>query len=99
LPNSAQDHTVVAPDMRGYNLSANPATLPRNQVPGYWSKTFGACLLAVAEDASGRGKVHAGRPRLGGVDAWVFAAMHPEMLRTTGDRTTRASDGVRAAAA
>jgi pimeloyl-ACP methyl ester carboxylesterase len=78
LAEFSRDHTVVAPDMRGYNLSAKPSELSAYQMPplvedvralaGELLKTTGGTTFTlVAHD-------------WGGVVAWVFAAMHPEML-------------------
>jgi pimeloyl-ACP methyl ester carboxylesterase len=74
----SRDHTVVAPDMRGYNLSSKPADLSAYQMPQLvedvralaselMKSTGGARFTLVAHD-------------WGGVVAWVFAALHPEML-------------------
>jgi pimeloyl-ACP methyl ester carboxylesterase len=72
------DHTAVAPDMRGYNLSSKPADLAAYQMPQLvedlralsaelLKTTGGDTFTLVAHD-------------WGGVVAWVFAAIHPEML-------------------
>ncbi|HET6319624.1 MAG TPA: alpha/beta hydrolase, partial [Chloroflexota bacterium] len=70
----ARDHTVVAPDMRGYNLSSKPA-----DVGEYRVKCLVADVRALAE--------HLGFERFtlvghdwGGVVAWAFALAHPQML-------------------
>jgi len=74
----AADHTVVAPDMRGYNLSSKPEALSEYAVPTLvedlralagelLKSTGGPTFTLVAHD-------------WGGVIAWVFAAQHPEML-------------------
>jgi pimeloyl-ACP methyl ester carboxylesterase len=74
----SRDHTVVAPDMRGYNLSSKPAELSAYQMPNLvedvralaselMKSTGGTTFRLVAHD-------------WGGVVAWVFAALHPEML-------------------
>ena len=74
----SRDHTAVAPDMRGYNLSSKPADLSAYQMPqlvediralaiGLMKATGGSTFTLVAHD-------------WGGVVAWVFAALHPEML-------------------
>jgi pimeloyl-ACP methyl ester carboxylesterase len=74
----SRDHTVVAPDMRGYNLSSKPADLSAYQMPHLvedvralaselMKSTGGSTFTLVAHD-------------WGGVVAWVFAALHPEML-------------------
>ena len=74
----SRDHTVVAPDMRGYNLSSKPAELSAYQMPNLvedvralaselMKSTGGTTFTLVAHD-------------WGGVVAWVFGAVHPEML-------------------
>jgi len=74
----SKTHTVVAPDMRGYNLSSKPAELAAYQMPqlvedvraladGLLKATGGSTFTLVAHD-------------WGGVVAWVFAALHPDML-------------------
>jgi len=74
----SRDHTAVAPDMRGYNLSSKPADLSAYQMPqlvgdvralasDLLKSTGGSTFTLVAHD-------------WGGVVAWVFAALHPEML-------------------
>ena len=74
----SRDHTAVAPDMRGYNLSSKPAELSAYQMPHLvedvralaselMKSTGGTTFTLVAHD-------------WGGVVAWVFAALHPEML-------------------
>jgi len=67
-----------APDMRGYNLSSKPAELSAYQIPkpGRGHRALTSELMK----SDRRDEVHARRPRLGGVVAWVFAALHPEML-------------------
>jgi pimeloyl-ACP methyl ester carboxylesterase len=78
LAEFSRDHTVVAPDMRGYNLSSKPADLSAYEMPqlvedvralaaGLIKSTGGSRFTLVAHD-------------WGGVVAWVFAALHPEML-------------------
>jgi pimeloyl-ACP methyl ester carboxylesterase len=78
LAEFARDHTVVAPDMRGYNLSSKPDALSEYAIPklvedlrGLASQlltsTGGPTFTLVAHD-------------WGGVIAWVFAAQHPELL-------------------
>jgi pimeloyl-ACP methyl ester carboxylesterase len=74
----SRDHTAAAPDMRGYNLSSKPVDLSAYQMPqlvedvraltsGLLKSTGGSTFTLVAHD-------------WGGVVAWVFAALHPEML-------------------
>jgi len=74
----SRDHTVVAPDMRGYNLSSKPADVSAYQMPNLvedvralttelMKSTGGTRFTLVAHD-------------WGGVVAWVFAALHPDLL-------------------
>jgi len=74
----SRDHTVVVPDMRGYNLSSKPEGVSAYAMPNLvgdvealakqlLTTTGGSTFTLVAHD-------------LGGVVAWVFAAQHPEML-------------------
>jgi len=69
---------VVAPDMRGYNLSSKPTDVDAYQIPvlvadvqalagELLKKTGGTKFTLVAHD-------------WGGAIAWVFAAMHPDLL-------------------
>ena len=78
LAEFGRDHTAVAPDMRGYNLSSKPPELSAYQMPmlvedvralaaGELKNAGGSRFTLVAHD-------------WGGVVAWVFAAMHPEMV-------------------
>jgi pimeloyl-ACP methyl ester carboxylesterase len=78
LAEFGRDHTAVAPDMRGYNLSSKPDTLAAYQMPqlvedvraltsDLLKSIGGQAFTLVAHD-------------WGGVVAWVFAALHPEML-------------------
>jgi pimeloyl-ACP methyl ester carboxylesterase len=68
------DHLAVAPDMRGYNLSAKPA-----QVDAYRIETLVEDVRALAQ--------HLGRDRIilvghdwGGAVAWAFALYYPQIL-------------------
>jgi pimeloyl-ACP methyl ester carboxylesterase len=74
----SKDHTVVAPDMRGYNLSAKPADLAAYQVP-VLVEDIRALAARLLKDA-GAAKFTLVAHDWGGAIAWVFAAMHPEML-------------------
>ena len=69
-----RDHQAVAPDMRGYNLSAKPADVGQYRV------------AHMVEDLRGLAD-HLGRERFvlvghdwGGVVAWAFAIAHPQRL-------------------
>lgn len=74
----SRDHTVVAPDMRGYNLSSKPADLAAYQMPVLVEdvRQLADRLLKAAGTEKFRLVAH----DWGGVVAWVFAAMHPGML-------------------
>ena len=74
----SKDHTVVAPDMRGYNLSAKPADLAAYQVP-VLVEDIRALAARLLKDA-GAAKFTLVAHDWGGAIAWVFAAIHPEML-------------------
>ena len=77
-PLAAAGFRVVAPDMRGYNLSSKPTDVADYAVPklvedvralaaGLLKSSGGETFTLVAHD-------------WGGVVAWVFAALHPQML-------------------
>jgi pimeloyl-ACP methyl ester carboxylesterase len=69
-----RDHTAVAPDMRGYNLSSKPAELSAYAVPQLVEdiRALGAKLTDV--------KFTLVAHDWGGAIAWIFAAMHPDMI-------------------
>src|SRR5438132_2912670 len=78
LAEFGRDHTAVAPDMRGYNLSSKPRELSEYRMPYLVSDVH-----ALANDllkASGRSTFTLVAHDWGGVVAWVFAAQHPEIL-------------------
>jgi epoxide hydrolase 4 len=70
-----KDHLVVAPDLRGYNLSDKPASLDAYRIPALLEDIRGVAdhfregkkFILVAHD-------------WGGALAWGFAMMHPEYL-------------------
>ncbi len=75
IPYFSADHTVVAPDMRGYNLSSKPQALDRYTMP------------VLVEDVKQLGLKLSGGKKFtlvghdwGGAVAWSFAIAHPEML-------------------
>jgi pimeloyl-ACP methyl ester carboxylesterase len=74
LPEFAADHTVVAPDLRGFNLSDKPAELAAYR------------MSVVAEDirqligALGHRKATLVAHDWGGSVAWYLAARHPEVI-------------------
>ena len=65
---------AVAPDMRGYNLSAKPAELEHYQMPRLIED-----VRALAERLGHKKFVLVGHD-WGGAVAWAFAATHPEYL-------------------
>jgi pimeloyl-ACP methyl ester carboxylesterase len=75
LPEFAKDHHAVAMDMRGYNLSSVPANLDAYEIP-----TLVEDVRALAEKLTADTFVLVGHD-WGGVVAWYFAAVHPELLR------------------
>jgi pimeloyl-ACP methyl ester carboxylesterase len=78
LAEFGRDHTAVAPDMRGYNLSSKPRELSEYQMPYLVSDVH-----ALANDllkASGGSTFTLVAHDWGGVVAWVFAAQHPDLL-------------------
>jgi epoxide hydrolase 4 len=73
-----KDHTVVAPDMRGYNLSSKPAELSAYQMPALVEDL--RALTSGLMKSTGATKFTLVAHDWGGVVAWVFAALHPDML-------------------
>src|ERR1700754_2132499 len=69
-----KDYTAVAPDMRGYNLSAKPAEVDQYQI-----KYLIEDVRALA-DKLGHKKFILVAHDWGGVVAWAFAIAHPECL-------------------
>ena len=78
LAEFSRDHTAVAPDMRGYNLSSKPAELAAYQIPNLVEDL--RALTSELMKSSGAAKFTLVAHDWGGVVAWVFAALHPEML-------------------
>jgi pimeloyl-ACP methyl ester carboxylesterase len=78
LAEFSRDHTVVAPDMRGYNLSAKPAELSAYEMPALVEDV--RALTTGLMKSSGATRFTLVAHDWGGVVAWVFAALHPEML-------------------
>src|SRR5579862_5143678 len=74
LPAFAKNYHAVAPDMRGYNLSAMPAAVEDYKVP-----LIVEDVRALAVKLKAKKFVLVGHD-WGGVIAWAFAAVHPEML-------------------
>ena len=75
IPDFAQDYRVVAPDLRGYNLSDKP-----EGVDAYSIKNIAADLAGLI-DALGDGPVVMVAHDWGGAIAWPFAAWYPEKLQ------------------
>ncbi len=74
LAEFGRDYQAVAPDMRGYNLSAKPAEVDQYQV-----KYLVEDLRALAEKL-GHKKFILVAHDWGGAVAWAFAIAHPEYL-------------------
>jgi pimeloyl-ACP methyl ester carboxylesterase len=74
----SRDHTVVAPDMRGYNLSSKPAEVSAYAVPALIEDV--RALASHLLKTTGGQKFTLVAHDWGGAIAWVFAAFHPEML-------------------
>jgi epoxide hydrolase 4 len=78
LAEFSRDHTAVAPDLRGYNLSSKPADVSDYAVPNMVADVhaFATALLKSTGGSTFTLVAH----DWGGVIAWVYAAQHPEML-------------------
>ena len=74
LPEFGLDHLAVAPDMRGYNLSAKPEALDQ-----YRMKHLVEDVRALAAYLGHQKFVLVGHD-WGGAVAWAFALAHPECL-------------------
>ncbi len=74
----SRDHTAVAPDMRGYNLSSKPADLSAYQVPQLVEDV--RALTGELMKSTGGSKFTLVAHDWGGVVAWVFGALHPDLL-------------------
>jgi epoxide hydrolase 4 len=74
LDEFGRDHLAVAPDMRGYNLTAKPASLEEYRV-----KHLMGDLRALAAHL-GAEKFTLVAHDWGGAVAWAFAIAHPELL-------------------
>ena len=74
----SRNRTVVAPDMRGYNLSSKPTDLAAYQIPQLVEDV--RALTADLLKTTGGTKFTLIAHDWGGVVAWVFAALHPDML-------------------
>jgi epoxide hydrolase 4 len=71
----APTHRAIAPDMRGYNLSAKPAGVENYALP--------SLVVDIADliDQLGGGKAIVVGHDWGGVVAWALAHAHPERVR------------------
>ena len=74
----SKDHTAVAPDMRGYNLSSKPTELAEYAIPKLVEDV--RALTSELLKSSGGETFTLVAHDWGGVVAWVFAALHPQML-------------------
>lgn len=74
IPEFARDFRVVAPDLRGYNLSDKPEGAENYKMPHLVGDVRGLI------DALGEEKVILMAHDWGGAVAWAFAAAHPERL-------------------
>ncbi|MDQ2806870.1 MAG: alpha/beta hydrolase [Chloroflexota bacterium] len=71
----AGDHQVVAPDLRGYNLSGKPAEVAAYAIPELVADVRGL----LDQVSPGRPAVLVGHD-WGAVTAWAFAMRHPDYL-------------------
>ena len=78
LAEFSRDHTAVAPDLRGYNLSSKPAELSAYAMPNLVADVHALATELLKSTDGGRFTLVA--HDWGGVVAWVYAAQHPEML-------------------
>ncbi len=78
LAEFSRDHTVVAPDLRGYNLSSKPPEVSDYAVPNIVADVH--ALATELLKSSGGSTFTLVAHDWGGVVAWVYAAQHPDML-------------------
>lgn len=78
LAEFSRDHTAIAPDLRGYNLSSKPDEVSAYQMPKLVEDV--RALAAELMKSTGGSKFTLVGHDWGGVVAWVFAAQHPDML-------------------
>lgn len=74
IPEFARDFRVVAPDLRGYNLSDKPEGAENYRMPHLVGDVLGLI------DALGEERVVLIAHDWGGAVAWAFAASHPDRL-------------------
>jgi len=72
----SKDYLVVAPDMRGYNLSSKP-----KEIKQYHLKYIIEDLRALVEDYLGRNKFILVGHDWGGVVAYPFASVYPNLVK------------------
>jgi len=75
LEEFARDHRAVAPDLRGYNLSAKPA-----EVAAYSMNHLVSDVRGLLDHFAGGEKAILVGHDWGGAVAWAFALAHPEYL-------------------
>ncbi len=78
LAEFSRDHTVVAPDLRGYNLSSKPEAVSAYLLPNI-VEDVRALAADLLKSTGGSTFTLVGHD-WGGVVAWVLAAQHPQML-------------------
>ena len=78
LAEFGRDHTAVAPDLRGYNLSSKPPEVSAYAVPVLVEDV--RALAAELMKAAGGTTFTLVAHDWGGAVAWVFAALHPELV-------------------
>ncbi len=75
LAEFSQDHTVVAPDLPGYNLSDKPEDVAAYAIP-----RVATAIRGLLDQINPGGKVVLVAHDWGGVTAWLFAALFPDYL-------------------
>ena len=78
LAEFGRDHTAVALDQRGYNLSSKPEEVSAYQMPNLVADLH-ALATELLKSTGGKTFTLVGHD-WGGVVAWVYAASHPDML-------------------
>jgi pimeloyl-ACP methyl ester carboxylesterase len=78
LAEFSRDHTAVAPDLRGYNLSSKPEELSAYAIPNIVADVHALAMTLLK--STGGTKFTLVAHDWGGVIAWIYAAQHPEML-------------------
>ncbi len=75
LAEFSKDHLAVAPDMRGYNLSAKPTEMDQYKI-----SVLVEDIRALADKLSHNKKFVLVAHDWGGAVAWAFAIAHPDLL-------------------